>query len=83
MNSVRRAFEWLQKAPAGTERKAAVRPYDYGFVGEMSVLMNAHPLIGPALAELFMQVMFAPGALTRPEREMVAAVAAAAQDCHY
>jgi alkylhydroperoxidase/carboxymuconolactone decarboxylase family protein YurZ len=57
--------------------------YDYGFVGEMSVLMNAHPLIGPALGELFMQVMFAPGALTRPEREMVAAVAAAAQDCEY
>ena len=79
MNTVRRAFEWLQKASAGTGRKPAVGPYDYGFVGEMSVLMNAHPLIGPALliAELSMQVMFAPGALTRPEREMVAAVAAA------
>jgi AhpD family alkylhydroperoxidase len=49
----------------------------------MSVLMKAHPLIGPALAELFMPVMFAPGALARPEREMIAAVAAAAQDCHY
>jgi alkylhydroperoxidase/carboxymuconolactone decarboxylase family protein YurZ len=49
----------------------------------MSVLMNAHPLIGPALAEMFMQVMFAPGVLTRSEREMVAAVAAAAQDCDY
>ena len=60
-----------------------MRPYWCGFVGEMSVLMNAHPLIGPALAELFMQVMFAPGALARPEREMVAAVASAAQDCHY
>ena len=83
MNSVRRAFEWLQKGQASTGRKPAVRPYDYGFVGEMSVLMNAHPRIGPALAELFMQVMFAPGALTRPEREMVAAVTAAAQDCHY
>jgi hypothetical protein len=42
----------------------------------MSVLMNAHPLIGLELAELFMQVMFAPGVLTRFEREMVAAVAA-------
>ena len=83
MNSVRRAFEWLQQGQASTGRKPAVRPYDYGFVGEMSVLMNAHPRIGPALAELFMQVMFAPGALTRPEREMVAAAAAAAQDCHY
>jgi len=82
MNSVRRAFEWLQKTSAGTGRKPAVRPYDYGFVGEMPVLMNAHPLIGPALAEL-LQVMFAPGALTRSQREMVAAVAAAAQDCHY
>jgi hypothetical protein len=61
-------------------RRASIR---HGFVGEMSVLMNAHPLIGPALAELFMRVMFAPGALARPEREMVAAVAAAAQDCHY
>ena len=43
-----------------------MRPYDYGFVGEMSVLMNAHPLIGPALAELFMQVMFAPARLRGP-----------------
>jgi hypothetical protein len=75
MNGVRRAFEWLRKAQVGTARKPAVRPYDYGFVGEMSVLMNAHALIGAALADLFMQVMFAPGALTRAEREMVAAVA--------
>jgi hypothetical protein len=80
---VRRAFDWLQNVPPRRGRKPIVRPYDYGFVGEMSVLMNAHPLIGPALAELFMRVMFAPGALARPEREMVAAVAAAAQDCHY
>jgi AhpD family alkylhydroperoxidase len=27
--------------------------------------------------------MFAPGALTRQEREMIAGVAAAAQDCYY
>jgi hypothetical protein len=79
VNNVHRAFEWLQKASAGTGRKPAVHPYDYGLVGEMSVLMNADPQIGPALAELFMQVMFVPGALTRPEREM----AATAQDCHY
>jgi hypothetical protein len=46
MDSARRAFEWFQNAPAGGGRKPAVRPYDYGFVGEMSVLMNAHPLIG-------------------------------------
>jgi alkylhydroperoxidase/carboxymuconolactone decarboxylase family protein YurZ len=83
MDGVRRAFEWLQDVPAGGGRKPVVRPYDYGFVGEMSVLMNAHPRIGPALTELFMQVMFAPGALARSGREMIAAVAAAAQDCHY
>jgi len=82
VGGARRAFEWFQDAAAGGCKPVA-RPYDYGFVGEMSVLMNAHPLIGPALAELFMPVMFAPGALARPEREMVAAVAAAAQDCHY
>ena len=78
---VRRAFEWLQNAPPSGGRKPIVRPYEYGFVGEMLVLTNAHPLIGPALAELFMQVRFALGALARPEREMVAAVAAAAQHC--
>jgi alkylhydroperoxidase/carboxymuconolactone decarboxylase family protein YurZ len=81
--AVRRAFEWLQNLPSRGGRKPIVRPYDYGFVGEMSVLMNAHPLIRPALAELLMRVMFAPGALARREREMIAAVAAAAQDCHY
>jgi uncharacterized peroxidase-related enzyme len=81
--AARRAFEWFQNVPSRGGRKLFVRPYDYGFVGEMSVLMKAHPLIGPALAELFMPVMFAPGALARPEREMIAAVAAAAQDCHY
>ena len=31
----------------------------------------------------FAEVMFAPGALSRAEREMVAAVASAAQDCEY
>ena len=63
-----------------TDLETEGRETDYG---EMSVLMNAHPLIGPALAELFMRVMFAPGELARPEREMIAAVAVAAQDCHY
>src|SRR5271170_2457742 len=43
MGSARRAFEWFQNAPAGGGRKPVVRPYDYGFVGEMSVLLNAVP----------------------------------------
>jgi alkylhydroperoxidase/carboxymuconolactone decarboxylase family protein YurZ len=31
----------------------------------------------------FYEIMFAPGALDRAEREMVAAVASAAQDCEF
>ncbi len=58
-------------------------PYDFGFVAGMSRLSRAHPEIGEAYGALFRQIMFAPGALSRAEREMVAGVAAAAQDCHY
>jgi alkylhydroperoxidase/carboxymuconolactone decarboxylase family protein YurZ len=58
-------------------------PYDFGFVGDMSRLLSAHPRIGPAMQRAFAEIMFAPGALTRAEREMVAAVASAAQDCEY
>lgn len=57
--------------------------YDFGFVPAMTRLVMAHPGIAPAFGALFVQIMFAPGALERPEREMVAAVAAAAQDCFY
>ncbi len=58
-------------------------PYDFGFIPGMSRLRAAHPRIGPKMGELFREVMFAPGDLTRAEREMVAAVASAAQDCRY
>jgi alkylhydroperoxidase/carboxymuconolactone decarboxylase family protein YurZ len=58
-------------------------PYDFGFIGGMSRLVAAHQRIGAALRAFFGEVMFAPGALTRAEREMVAAVASAAQDCEY
>jgi alkylhydroperoxidase family enzyme len=58
-------------------------PYNFGYRSEMGALLGAHPRIGPAFWALFSEIMFAPGALTRAEREMVAAVAAAAQDCHY
>jgi alkylhydroperoxidase/carboxymuconolactone decarboxylase family protein YurZ len=58
-------------------------PYSFGFVAAMGLLEQAHPRIGPRLAALFDEVMVAPGILTRQEREMVASVAAAAQDCHY
>jgi alkylhydroperoxidase/carboxymuconolactone decarboxylase family protein YurZ len=58
-------------------------PYNFGYIPAMGRLISAHPAIAPAFGMLFGAVMFAPGALSRAEREMVAAVAAAAQDCHY
>jgi hypothetical protein len=57
--------------------------YDFGFVPAMSRLILSHLAIAPHFGALFMQIMFAPGALERHEREMVAGVAAAAQDCFY
>ena len=38
---------------------------------------------GGAFGALFGEIMFAPGDLSRAEKEMVAGVAAAAQDCFY
>ena len=58
-------------------------PYDFGFIPAMMRLVLAHDEIAPAFAALFGQIMFASGRLNRREREMVAAVATAAQDCHY
>ena len=59
-------------------------PYDFGFYPAMMRLMSAHGRIGSAFGALFAQIMFSPeGELDRREREMVAAVAAAAQDCRY
>ena len=57
--------------------------YDFGFVPAMSRLIMSHPGIAPAFGGLFVQIMFGPGSLERAEREMVAGVAAAAQDCFY
>lgn len=57
--------------------------YDFGFIGGMSRLLAAHGRIGKALQAAFYEMMFAPGALDRAEREMLAAVASAAQDCEY
>jgi len=57
--------------------------YNFGFISSMGRLLAAHPRIGPAMRDFFYEVMFAPGALDRAEREMVAAVASAAQSCQY
>jgi hypothetical protein len=59
-------------------------PYDFGFAAAMARLIIAHPRIAPAFGALFGEIMFSEDAfLTRAEREMVAGVAAAAQDCFY
>ena len=58
-------------------------PYDFGFVPAMTRLIAAHPQIALPFAALYNAVMVQPGALSRREREMVAAVTAAAQDCFY
>ena len=58
-------------------------PYDFGFIPGMARLRSAHKRIAPKMSDLFREIMFAPGDLTRAEREMVAAVASAAQDCNY
>jgi hypothetical protein len=58
-------------------------PYNFGFVTGMSRLLTAHDRIGPAFLQLFAEIMFAPGDLSRQEREFVAAVTASAQNCFY
>ena len=73
-----------------TEEELRSRPapggkpgYNFGFISGMGRLLAAHPTIGPAMRDFFYEVMFAPGALSRAEREMVAAVASAAQSCQF
>lgn len=58
-------------------------PYDFGFIPAMARLILAHETIAPHFGALFATIMFGPGVLERREREMVAAVTAAAQDCFY
>ncbi len=57
--------------------------YNFGFRAAMGRLQATHPPIGRAFSTLYRQIMFEPGHLSRHEREMVAAVSAAAQDCYY
>jgi len=78
---------WV-RVPSVAEMEAASPPgqrsgYNFGFVTGMGRLLRAHERIGAAFGALFAQVMFAPGLLDRREREMIAAVTAAAQDCTY
>ena len=67
------------------DRTAPVHAYDFGtFFPAMARLIMAHGRIGSKFGALFGEIMFSPdGTLDRREREMVAAVASAGQDCHY
>ena len=76
---------WVEM-PSSEDVRALLGPggiYDFGFVPAMTRLVISHLDIAPYFGALFTQIMFAPGALERPEREMVAAVASSAQDCFY
>lgn len=58
--------------------------YDFGFVPAMARLVLSHLRLAPHFGSLFTEIMFSPdGVLERREREMVAGVASAAQDCFY
>jgi Carboxymuconolactone decarboxylase family len=59
-------------------------PYDFGFLPAMGRLIRTHPRIAQTWSKLFSEIMWSPeSVLSRQEREMIAGVAAAAQDCHY
>ena len=79
---------WV-KMPTDEELRAQIPPdanypYNFGFIPAMARLTRAHGRIGQAFGRLFAEIMFSPeGRLDRREREMVAGVASAAQDCRY
>lgn len=78
---------WVD-VPTEGDIRAAMTPdspptYDLDFVVGMARLRLAHPRFGPLLGALSREILFGEGQLSRPEREMIAAIASAAQDCHY
>jgi hypothetical protein len=79
----REAWVELPSVTPQRENRPAGHPYDFGFVPAMGRLLGAHDGVAPLFGALFAKIMFAPGRLERREREMIAAIAAAAQDCHY
>ena len=54
--------------------RPADHPYNFGSPTGMSRLLMAHARIGPVFLRLFSEIMFEPGALSRQEREFVAAL---------
>jgi alkylhydroperoxidase/carboxymuconolactone decarboxylase family protein YurZ len=74
---------WVELPDPEQIARPPSHPYNFGFVANMGRLLAAHPRIGAPFQKLFAEIMFAPGALSRQEREMVAAVAARGQECFY
>lgn len=76
---------WVELPPraVAAANRPPGHPYDFGFVTGMGRLLMAHRRIGEAFMELYGQIMFTEGHLSRQEREMIAGVATAAQFCHY
>ena len=89
MSGNQRDREAWVSIPTEEELRASLPPgaragnYDFGYLPAMGRLQARHKEIGPLFGPLYRQIMFGPGELDRQEREMVAAVAAAAQDCRY
>lgn len=83
MSDTSDAEAWIRIMREDEIPPSAPNPYNFGFRAAMGRLMATHDRIGRAFGSLYRQIMFEPGHLTRQEREMVAAVAAAAQECHY
>lgn len=87
MDSSKTTEAWV-KIPTEEEMRAQMppdtkMPYNFGYVPAMVRLVATHEQIGPKLMDLAMQSLFAPGHLSRAERELVASVSAAAQNCAY
>ena len=55
----------------------------HGVDTNMARLAAAHQRIGALFGALFVETMFGEGVLAYEERELVAGVASAAQDCFY
>jgi hypothetical protein len=68
---------WIELPPANADLRY------HGVDTNMSRLIAAHPRIGERFAALFLETMFGEGVLAYEERELVAGVTAAAQDCFY
>ena len=74
---------WVELPPRELLEQFGVPRY-HGFIPQMYRLVAAHPRIARRFAALSDEVMRAePSSITVAEREMIAAVTAAAQDCFY